>query len=187
MQHCNSSLQRCCTVAAQDWALLRGAHTGHCLLSHVEAGAHLVLHAGLPGPGLVPGHGGLVCVTVRPVSRTLLLRTLALVRHCWCQPRPARRGWCAALRSCTELQLSRCHGAPSHRAHGHAEHVTRRPAAKYSGAAAGRWSADSWVVVVVTSAVSGPDCPPPCSPSPRPLLELVHTPVCWRLVPDPVE
>ena len=42
-----------------------GTRLGHAPLemttyctAHVYDGAHLVLHAGLPGPGLVPGHGG---------------------------------------------------------------------------------------------------------------------------------
>ena len=135
LQHCNSSLQRCCTVAAQDWAM-HPAHTAHCLLS-LSAGAHLVLHAGLPGPGLVPGHGGGVwrcgqypghCCAAYTATRATLL-VPAETRPpwlLWC--RTAQLYWAATV----TVTVSRSPVTP-----GTSSHVTRGPAAKYSGAETG--------------------------------------------------
>ena len=137
--HCNTA-----TVYCRDFVLLRHKtactqHTlltvcCHCLLELTSSSMPASL--GLASSPVM----AVVCGGAASIQDTAVLRTLPPVLHCWCQPRPARRGCCgAALRSCTELQLSlsRCHGAPSHRAHPHTEHVTRGPAAKYSGAETG--------------------------------------------------
>ena len=140
--HCNTA-----TVHCRGVVLLRHKtgpcsqqHTLHCSLSAVTCMMELTSSSMPASLGLASSPVmAVVCGGAASIQDTAVLRTLPPVLHCWCQPRPARRGCCAALRSCTELQLSlsRCHGAPSHRAHPHTQHVTRGPAAKYSGAGTG--------------------------------------------------